>query len=236
MNLHTHSLVDPRVLVIAQVNFLGWVIRLSVIYSKDSRSSKVRRPRYVSIALSDRREWVDEFEELHDLVADRKAGLPMGEVFQRGNSDNVRQNRLLLQKLPHFLVPAWLRAFISGKKIPFWALEVYGFYAVNSKGKMGRYTKLQVEVAPWPRKFQPRDELGCESVWRRAGRYAQFEACLRSTDIPAAIRHGDKAVAKKARLAGRAISLPAFYMCSVLARIAWRYALRHPAIRWQRAA
>jgi hypothetical protein len=225
VNLHTQGLIDPVIWLLAQVHYFSRIIRLGVIGSKDVPGDKRHHPRYVAIGLLDRRRWAEGFGAVHKLVSDKDSPRLVGQTF-RSKDMTVHQNRLLLLRLPAFLIPVYFRRLVLGDGERWWVLEVYDFYATNDKGQTGKYGRF-IELAPSPRHLEPRHKLGHESIWQGADRPKEFFAYLTSDEIPTLVRDEDILVLIRARVRGWLTSLITFWAMSFMALMAWRHAKKH---------
>lgn len=237
MRLHSDRVIDPMLRLIAQATFLGrWILRFAVIGGKKAPSDPAPVPLYVAIGWLDPREWVADFQEVHDLVSNPAEPCLVGKTFL-SEECQVRQNQLLLLRwVPRFLVPTSLRDRVAGKnKHPFWwCVEVYDFYAINKNGELGRYGRF-VEIAPAFRKFDPRWTLGLPAVWARAGRAARFEEYLRSNILPAYPQPEDEELMRQAQRAGRVAGVLTFYLLHLMVRWLQRYPKHHKTGIWRPA-
>ena len=229
MKLHSDSVIDPMLWLIAQVMFLGrWILRFAVIGGKKSPDDTDPVPLYVAIGWLNPKEWVAGFQGVHDLVSNPASPLLVGKTFQQEKFE-VRQNQLLLLRwVPRFLVPASLRYRVAGKdKHPFWwCIEVYDFYAINPTGELGRYGRF-VEVAPAPRKLNPRWTLGLPSVWAQAGRLERFDEYLRSEILPVYPQAEDEELMAQAQRTGCLMGIASFYLLHLMVRWLQCYPKHH---------
>ena len=231
MNIHTSRLVDPVAWVVAQVTYLRhFAVRFSGIASKDNRRSKQRFLRWLAICIITVQDtWPEKLARVHKLVSEAGSPRLIGATCQAEDLVVVQNRLFLARHLPAFLFPEFLRRMFASREAGarWWSFEVYTYYVIDTNPETGReelhYYGLFVEIAPSPRHFDPRQELGFEYIWRKLGYGEEFTQYMLSEDIPVELKPAHVWVAQRARLWAWCAALPVFYTSALLARMAWSH-------------
>ena len=232
MNIHTRRLIDPTAWVIAQATSCWlWVVRVAMIASRDTPGGKHRYPRWLAISIIREREgWPEKLKRVHKRVSEEGSECLIGATCEEEDLAVVQNRLFLARQLPAFLFPEFLRRMFAPLETlaRWWTLEVYTYYVVDTNPTTGEetlhYYGLFVEIAPSPREFEERLELGLELVWRWMGLDDEFTGYMLSGVIPAELKARHEAVAQRARLTGWLVGLPTLYLCTLLGRRVWRHA------------
>lgn len=232
MSTRTRHLIDPAARVIAQATVWWlWIARTCMIASRDVLGGKHRYPRWLAlVVVRERKSWPQKLKDAHKLVSEEGSERLIGATCEEMGLVVVQNRLFLAHKLPAFLFPESLRRLFAPLETlaKWWSLEVYTYYVVDTNPTTGEevlhYYGLFVEIAPFPREFEERLELGLEAVWRWFGLGDEFTGCMLSGTTPAELKACHEPVAQRAQLFGWLVGLPAMYVCILLSRKAWRHA------------
>lgn len=144
-----------------------------------------RRNIYVSAALITRWSWLREHgKKRHETRFGRidqqlKDGGSAGAAFNAMPGLRCQQNRLGLCEVPAWVVPSPIRKMVDGGHAR-WRIELYSLGGLDSRTmQFGQYGVF-VEFVPASLPLPERVALGVRSVWRAAGKNAEFVHRLRN--------------------------------------------------------